>query len=122
MRGHSALIAMRLRRRIPAFVTLDTDAATGPADCDDWHLVNPMYASVWIEPNDPIERLDLRFVVGLPVIVSGTDPERVERVGHAAQLAQAKRVITHVSRRLNANRFETLRHTDTLGAYAWPDS
>lgn len=65
--------------------------------------------------HDMPEALDLRFLVGVSiVIVEGSRDERLGRLARAAMDAGAQRVIT--------NKFESgkvVRTTDTEGAMAW---
>ncbi len=92
MKGHEALIAMRRAGWKPAMVTLDL----WPCPQEfwrDWSTQSPPFAHILIEPTDSIERLDLRFVVGLMVTVQGDDERRVGLVAKAAVAADARHVI-----------------------------
>lgn len=95
MKGHLPLIAMRRQGARPDVVFLDVDAdrleqwRNWPADC-------PSRATVQVDPTDSPARLDLRFLIGLLVVVSGSDADRVQRIGQACQDAEALRVITTV--------------------------
>jgi len=88
MRGHEELLAMRRRGMKPWLVDVDLEP-NGCADWPQWSLT-PM---VQIAPTDSIRRLDLRFLVGLPVIVSGLDAERVRTAFEACKAAGAARVL-----------------------------
>lgn len=94
MRGHEAIIALRQRGKKPALVFLDLirDHAPDPM-WRDWPGVQPAIATVWVQDSDVPARLDLRFVIGLPVVVKGRDPERVQQLERAAIEAGAARVV-----------------------------
>lgn len=94
MRGQDAIIAMRQRGKKPALVFLDLlrDHAPMPA-WRDWPEVSPAIPTVWVQDDDTPERLDLRFVIGLSVVISGRDAGRVESLKQAAIDAGAQRVI-----------------------------
>ncbi len=89
MRRHEALLSLRRRGMRPALVTLTDLASPLPWESRRESLPFP---DVEIEPGDSPELLDLRFVVGLPVLVSIDDPERMRRVVLAAEQAGAGRV------------------------------
>lgn len=98
MRGHEPIIAMRRRGKRPAFVFLDTTRTTAPmCEWRDWPNVSPAIPSVWVEPDDAPHRLDLRFVFGLSVVVTGIDADRVKALADAAYSAGALRVIASVT-------------------------
>ncbi len=88
MRGHQPLIDMRRRGLKPLLVDVDLE----PNGCDDW----PNWCRtpiVQIEPKDAIHRIDLRFLVGLNVVVTGLDSSRVRRAFDACRAAGAARVV-----------------------------
>lgn len=91
MRGHEPLIAMRLRGRRPPFVRFDLDPMPW-RDWADWPTWTDT-AMVEVSPSDAIGRLDLRFVVGMPVAVMGSDDGRVSALFYAARNAGASRVL-----------------------------
>lgn len=94
MRGHEAIIAMRNAGKRPAIVYLDTMRDTSTLKAwQDWPNVSPAIATVWIQPDDVPHRLDLRFLVGMVVVVTGADSMRVRAVEWAALEAKAERVI-----------------------------
>lgn len=114
MRGHEALVAMRRNGQRPAHVTLL--ASDGPAD--SWALVPELRAFpvVTIPSRDVPELLDLRFVVGLPVIVDGGENvDRMRRLVLAAEEAGAARVYGCAYRNLPGDRFEPLAAICTHG-------
>lgn len=95
MRGHQPIIAMRRRRICPAIVFIDTDYDA--LRCwRDWPSVDASVAEVQIDPGDIPELLDLRWLVGLKVIVTGSDPQRVAAMDKACREHQARRVIAAV--------------------------
>lgn len=114
MRGHTPIIAMRNRGKKPAFVYLDTTRTTAPMrEWEDWPGVSPAIASVWIEPDDVPHRLDLRYVFGLSVVVTGIDADRVKALADAAYAAGALRVVASVT--TGGPMPKTVSVTDTFG-------
>lgn len=114
MLGHDAIIAMRQRGRKPALVYLDTMRDHSPVPSwRDWPEVAPAFPTVWVQPADVPSRLDLRFVFGLTVVVSGTDADRVARLADAAHQAGALRVISAVFD-ADSNRVTATRVLDTF--------
>jgi hypothetical protein len=94
MRGHEHIIEMRMNRQKPAVVFLDTMPDASPLKAwRDWPEHSPAIATVWIEPGDVPHRLDLRYLIGMVVVVSGTDPMRVRAVEFEAIEAGASTVI-----------------------------
>lgn len=93
MKHHEFLVTMRQRGLRPADVWLDVGA--NAALVDALQEVNRLGGShrVAIERGDPIERLDLRFVMGCTVYVHGEDERDVRRVYDAAVKHKAERVI-----------------------------
>lgn len=108
MRGHEPLIAMRLRGRRPPLVRLELD----PMPWRDWAEWTEWTdtAMVEVSPSDVIGRLDLRFVVGMPVAVTGSDDGRVRAVYQAALKAGASRVLA----------FSDVHAVDSLEGAPWP--
>lgn len=95
MKGHEPLIEMRNRGSIPSIVYVETGARPGFLPVD-WRAVCPQFAHVWIADDEPVRRLDLRFLVALFVQVSGSDAARVEAIAEAAKAAGASRVLSVV--------------------------
>lgn len=91
MRGHEPLLAMRRRGIRPATVDLHIGTRR-PIDWHQWAESLP-HADVVVAPDEAPERLDLRFVVGMPVTVTGEEPERVKRLVLAAEAAGAASVL-----------------------------
>ena len=90
MRGHEALLTLRRNGQRPAHVTLQAHDGRPYA----WWLTAELmpFPTVQIEPGDTPELLDLRFVVGLPVIVDCDDAQRLERLADAVHAAGALKV------------------------------
>ena len=120
MRGHTQLIAMRKDGLVPDVVLVETNPELFTA-VHDWHEYSPTRAQVRIEATDNPDAADLRFLVGLSVMVNGNDLDRVRRVGKACERAKASRVITFVQRAIN-DRFEIVEMTDTAGRVTWQKS
>jgi hypothetical protein len=88
MTGHQQLIAMRLRGKRPAHVSLwDIPTANWSAN-PETHA----FPDIHIQPEDIPERLDLRFLVGLPVFVNVDDLGLLKRLVLACERAGASRV------------------------------
>lgn len=113
MKGHDALIAMRRRGTTPAVVFLDTEPCFVRAWAD-WQQHTPAAASVWVEPGESMQRIDLRCVVGLPVVVTGMNAERVRAVADAAAKAKAKAVTGYVYRYLTGR-----QECETVEMFQW---
>jgi hypothetical protein len=95
MRGHHPIIAMRRKHVCPSLVLIDTDI--DHLRCwRDWPAFDPSIAQVHIDADDIPSLLDLRWLVGITVIVSGSNPERVAAIDQACRDHQAKRVIAAV--------------------------
>lgn len=92
MRGHEPLIAQRLRGKRPDLVAVEVG---GPPTWQsaNWHRFTPRHAQLHIADADPLQRLDLRCLVGLNVTVFGQDPQRVGAAVAAIQAAGARRVL-----------------------------
>jgi hypothetical protein len=92
MRGHEALIEMRLGGVAPKAVFFDADGGWPAWWFREWPKYTPEYAHLQLDPNDNLQRLDLRCVVGLLVHVLGSG-ERQKRLRDAVIRAGASRVI-----------------------------
>ncbi len=80
MRGHEPILAMRQKGRKPSIVFVND------YPCDtDW-TANGDHATVSVV-GDRLASLDLRFLVGLRVSISGTDERRVKGLFEAAKQA-----------------------------------
>lgn len=120
MKGHQPLIAMRLRGVVPAMVWIDTEPDL-LRSWRDWPRETPAHAHLEIEATDPLTRLDLRCITGLPVYVWGERPEVVEAVRVACIEFGASRVMTSVTETVGERlpRSETVLMTDTEGQLTW---
>jgi hypothetical protein len=97
MRGHEPIFAMRQQGHKPALVFLDMLKDNSPGQMwREWPEVQPAIPTVWVQDEDSIPRLDLRFLIGLPVVITGTDQSRVEALERAAIEAGAVRVVCNV--------------------------
>ena len=97
MRGHQALIAMRQAKKRPQGVWIVHSASNG---CLTWdkYLDTLPYPEIEILPSENPDNLDLRFVVGLTVHVSGCkDYKTAKRLHDALKRSAARRVITLVN-------------------------
>lgn len=100
MRGHQALITMRMEGYAPEMVWFDVDSPHLPMP-DDWHHVSPNHAHLQLQPSDNLATLDLRCVVGLTVFVDGHETRRVVAIRDACIKAGAKRVIAYTEDHLS---------------------
>ena len=95
MRGQEQLIAMRRRRIRPQIVFVEV----GPdpmRSARDWHEFTPHRAYLEIDDSEPISGLDMRCVVGMSVVVCGSDSRRVDAVKAACIDSEASRVVAAV--------------------------
>ena len=115
MRGHLPLVAMRRRGFKPDCCWLtDLDVLELYRD---WHLARNGTPWVLIEPGESLERLDLRFLVGLQVFVSIDDPERMRAVVEACRTAGAARAIGFATLPEGGKGADGLAMADTAGVY-----
>lgn len=106
---------MRRQGARPSLVFLDLDT-DHTEQWRRWPQLNPHRPTVQVEPTDNLARIDVRFVIGLIVIVSGSNADRVERLAKACEAAEALRVITAVH---DPRTFEVVDFTDTEDP-SWP--
>lgn len=111
MTGHQPLIAMRLRGQRPPVLWVQTSLQSNR----DWARYGER-PEIGIEAADYPDLLDLRFAVGLTVLVDGSNPDRVASVGKAFEQV-AKRVICNVDS--GGEWPELVSTTDTQGELAW---
>lgn len=125
MRGHQQLIQMRLGGVVPAY---GVEVETGPTSSgwpEQWaalhakHGVHSPKAYVHISPVDRLERIDLRWVVGIEARVEGTDAARVEAVMEALTGAGASRVIGIVFMPRPGGETEAVEIIDSKGVASW---
>ena len=102
MTGQDQILVLRRGGRAPVTVWL-TDERGAPLDG----------STVYVAPDDVPELLDLRFLVGLTVLVDGDTDARVDRLTRACVAAKARRGGQH----LRGDRI--VRITDTDGALTW---
>lgn len=123
MRGHQLLSDVRRAGFAPHQVNVDLDVPRLPlAHFAD--MARAGFAQLQVEPADAVHRLDLRCVVGLVVLVSGRDAERVANVAAACVAAGAERVIatTHETDDDPVDpTFTVVRVTDSAGVLTWPN-
>lgn len=117
MRGHDALIELRMRGRAKS-VCIGTDRESAYLDAN-WPALGLPDAFVSIDPSDRLIDLDLRFLVGLPVHIDGCDEKRVEAVFEAAKAAGACRVVASVFRVNSQGEHETTRMMDSEELMTW---
>ena len=91
MRGHLPILAMRRAGLRPTMVTM-SDFPTETRCWRDWPE-ETAHAEVEIDRTDTPARLDLRYLVGLTVMVYGYNAGRVHALGDAAKRAGAARVL-----------------------------
>jgi hypothetical protein len=91
MRGHEPLIALRRRGLKPGLVNIDLEPSPWRdwADWPEWTAV----PQIEVLPSDSIRLLDLRFLVGLHVMLGGFDGARVWAMFDACKAAGAARVL-----------------------------
>jgi hypothetical protein len=112
MRGHEPIVAQRLRGRKPASCwVVDSDGLGITRDWQQWD-VSAATPHVLIEPGEQLQRLDLRFVVGLDVFLDFDDFDRMVAVSEACKRAGAARVVG-MSGSGKFPSAETLRMIDT---------
>lgn len=95
MTGHQPLIRMRLEKRRPTgYVSIDLDRRTFNAH--DWHEFEPAFPQIEIAPCDTLASLDLRYVVGLPVVLFADEwSERFGDLIDRCKLYGPKHLIAH---------------------------
>jgi hypothetical protein len=118
MFGHDRVIAVRQRGMKPPLVLLNDYAL--PRSLLGKFPEETAFADVLIEPKDALHRLDLRFLVGLVVLVHTEDESRAKALESLAMKAGASRVLTMTFE--PGKRAKVLRATDTQGEQnTWPN-
>lgn len=115
MKGHEPLVEMRMNGYVPNCVWIDTDQDFLET-WRTWPAMNNASANIQIEQGD--KRPDLRFVIGLPCYVQGSNSAAVFAVRDACIAAQASRVVAMVMERYGHGEFAAFRVveiTDTDG-------
>jgi hypothetical protein len=110
MIGHQGIVAMRRRRRVPNVVVMLFDPALA---AKDWPAVDPRIAYVAIEQRDNPARIDLRCMVGLPVVVLGLATDPVKATVDALIAAGAKTIGASIFEPGPAETYRALEHFDT---------
>jgi hypothetical protein len=124
MRGHAPLIAMRMQHRKPSgwvCITLGTDDRSWLAD--NWPGMVGTGPFIAIGAAESIDRLDLRFVIGLEVVVDGdvSQADRVWQTFEACIRAGASRTLGAVMCDRANGELETVEHRDSKGVLVWPE-
>jgi len=112
MRGHAPILRMRLAGRRPAIVFL-CDFETQSSK--DWQNPGERYGEVWapdhatvqIDENESIGLLDLRFLNGLRVCVSGRTEQRAKALFEACKKAGATTVAASHAYFVNPHRCQS---------------
>lgn len=119
MFGHDRVIAVRQRGLKPQHLTL-WDAPL-PRFAIERFPEETAFPTVLIEPKDALHRLDLRFLVGLVVVVNTESIDRAKALEALAVQAGASRVLTFTHE--PGPRERVLFATDTQGEEptAWPN-
>lgn len=89
MRGHEALVAMRLRGQRPKAVFIDV-GSDAFGDWREWPTYRPDLPCLCVSPGETIARLDLRCVNGLDVHVTAPTAATVEALVAACKEAGAR--------------------------------
>ncbi len=97
MHGHTPILKLRLQRKRPSIVFIDDLNNPKAKSWEDpgaeygqsWE---PDHATVQIEPTDRIERLDLRFLAGCRVSITGRTEASAKAIYEAVKRAGASTV------------------------------
>lgn len=95
MRGHEPIIAMRRRGLKPHTVFIDAFEDLSKS-WRRWPSVDPTMPQVEVLPGEPLSGLDLRFLVGLRVVIIGHCRRRVDALRSLCIEAEAARVVAAV--------------------------
>jgi hypothetical protein len=119
VKGQATVIAMRMQRVMPPSVTLSDFRL--PAHLLRFWPTATAHAQVEVEPDDRPATLDLRWLVGIPLVwVEAFDADRLAGLCAAATAAGAKRVIG-VHLQPGRPELQVAAMTDTEGAATWPN-
>jgi len=91
MRGHEALVAMRMRGAVP--LSVDVIDGEPSAAAKAWVTEFPRFAVLAVQPGEPLHSLDLRCLVGLPVQVSSSNRDRLGQLLRRVREEQPARLI-----------------------------
>lgn len=117
MKGHQPIIKMRMNGSVPNCVWIDTDEDKLES-WRYWPELDNRRASVQLEPSD--KHPDMRYVIGLPCYIQGSDSRAVFRARDACIEAKASRVIATVMQKFGRGEFtafRTIEVTDTSGHF-----
>lgn len=116
MRGQEALIAMRRQgiRPVAADISDGMDSLGCWRDWQHWTGT----AHIDVQPEDRINRLDLRCVIGLFVVIAGRDSGRVQKLHDRCVEAGARGVMATVYAIKPNGDLQALERIETLGATA----
>jgi hypothetical protein len=98
MRGHENLIALRKSGLKPSGLVHVCDYPVQPKFLRWDHTEDGQHPTVCVHGDD-IASLDLRFIVGLPVDVTGTDAKRVKALASLCKKSGADMVIANDGKR-----------------------
>jgi hypothetical protein len=116
VKGHQHIVEMRLERHRPELVRITVDEEPPPA----WEE-NPQaferFPQVFISPGEQLHRLDLRWVVGLPVIVACSGPLMRMVEAHAAVMRAKPEFV--ISTLYDARSRAVTYLTDSRNRYTW---
>ena len=114
MWGHEPIIEARFRGRKPA--TIYVEMSDYPSGVPSWGIPSE---TVYVGDSDSLDRLDLVFVKGCFLTISGHDAGRVHRLFRSAREQGAERVLGHVVKPTSSGSFELIEILDTLGILSW---
>lgn len=120
MRGHESLLKLRMAGKVPRSVWVSLFPLQKWAI--EWAARNSADAEIQIDDDEPINRLDLRCLVGLdPVYVNGPDGEQTKRLADACIKAGAKRVLASYFAWTHPEHLRLVRMTETTteGVRQW---
>ena len=119
MKGHEAVIKTRMGGKAPASVYINADGYSAVKTDPEPFEKHP---TVVIFPHERMSELDLRFLVGMLVVIDGFDHKRVDSIRDACIRAGARRVISNYStweKWGQHKRVKLERTEDTEGVLTW---
>jgi hypothetical protein len=116
MRGAEPLIAMRMAGAVPLSVEI-RDEAPGWIS-SEWQQHCPRFAQIAIDQREPLDGLDLRCVVGLPVQIASTNRARLGQLLRRVKAEKPARLLGL----LFDDRSELVAVYDSEGVATWPTS
>ncbi len=115
MRGQEPLIAMRMAGAVPLSVEIRDEAPSWVSA--EWQQHCPRFAQLAIDPGEPLDGLDLRCVVGLPVQVASSSRERLGQLLRRVKSESPGRLLGL----LFDDRSELVAVYDSEGVATWPN-